>query len=212
MSLIAILDIVFVLASMSFLLLKSLEAEFFWTSVCDSFNWRRNNCQVLNVQSVNCHRHQRGQPSLPKFPGMFTCRYIFMGSAHFSQFPPTASCIKKFWANLHCSQKWPMLASTPDSFQACSNAHCNIKIYFVSHFRRLHLKLPPLCASKKACQKIFPPEEKDGEDSCQKLGRAFSQECRQPTTCLIEVSCEKWFSVMGKICWYMEQQYVKSVH
>ena len=116
MSLIAILDIVFVLASLSFLLLKSLEAEFFWTSVCDSFNWRRNNCQVLNVQSVNCHRHQRGQPSLPKFPGMFTCRYIFMGSAHFSQFPPTASCIKKFWANLHCSQKWPMLASTPDSF------------------------------------------------------------------------------------------------
>ena len=96
MSLIAILDIVFVLASLRFLLLKSLEAEFFWTSVCDSFNWRRGNCQVLNVQSVNCHRHQRGQPSLPKFPGMFTCRYIFMGSPYFSQLPPTASCIKIF--------------------------------------------------------------------------------------------------------------------
>ena len=146
--------------------------------------------QVLNVQSVNCHRHQRGQPSLPKFPGMFTYRYIFIGSAHFSRLPPTAA---KFLTKLHWSQKWPMLASTPDIFQACSNAHCNIKIYFVSHFRRLHLKLPPLCASKKACQKIFPPEEKDGEDSCQKLGRAFSQECRQPTTCLIEVSCEVIF-------------------
>ena len=63
MSLIAILDIVFVLASLRFLLLKSLEAEFFWTSFCDSVKWRRasvkssmsNQLIATGTKEVNPH-------------------------------------------------------------------------------------------------------------------------------------------------------------